>query len=192
MINKKCLICNAAFRVKNLRKDTAKYCSHKCHSISQLGKPTWMKGRKHTEESKRKASLSHKGQVSGFKGKRHSEATIRQFRISHKGHIVSPETRKLTSESMKGKNLGSTNGQWRGNNATHASVHEWVRRCKGKPKICIDCSITYKERKLHWSNIDHNCHRNLDDYVARCIPCHRKYDKTIKKLSKKLLKVRGK
>ncbi len=35
MIEKKCAICGKIFYVANYRKDTAKYCSHKCHDIAQ-------------------------------------------------------------------------------------------------------------------------------------------------------------
>lgn len=35
MVNKKCLICNKTFSVKNYRENTAKFCSRKCNVIYQ-------------------------------------------------------------------------------------------------------------------------------------------------------------
>lgn len=76
----------------------------------------------------------------------------------------------------KGDGLGKKNHKWKGDNASCSAIHIWIKNHKGKPKICINCGATYKERKLHWSNIDHLYRRNLDDFVARCVPCHKKYD----------------
>ena len=75
--------------------------------------------------------------------------------------------------------IGEKNLNWKGNSAGYGALHSWVSRWKGKAKICIDCGATCKERKLHWSNIDHKYNRELKDYQARCVPCHRKYDKKI-------------
>ena len=58
-----------------------------------------------------------------------------------------------------------------------SSLHSWVRKNKGKPKVCEHCGFTSdKPRKLHWANKDHSYKRILDDYIALCVFCHRKYD----------------
>lgn len=87
--------------------------------------------------------------------------------------IHSEKIKEQIGKAHKGKN----NHYWKGNKASYSALHKWVNRWKGKPKICIDCSITCKERTIWWSNINHKYRRILSDYEARCVPCHRKYDK---------------
>ena len=84
-----------------------------------------------------------------------------------KGIHLSPDT-----EFQKGQNIGKQHRLWKGENAGYHPIHSWVKNHKGKPQICIDCGKPAK----HWSNIDHKYHRNLDDYVERCVNCHREYD----------------
>ena len=77
--------------------------------------------------------------------------------------------------------VGSKNPRWKGGIASYVVRHDLIRKQKGKAKICVDCSVTYKERRIEWSNIDHKYSRNLNDYSARCCKCHQKYDKKMKK-----------
>ena len=65
---------------------------------------------------------------------------------------------------------------WKGEKASYRSKHDWVRNKRGKAKKCVDCGVTRDKSMIHWSNIDHKYRRNLDDYVERCTPCHKKYD----------------
>jgi hypothetical protein len=107
------------------------------------------------------------------------------------------EVRKKISEAMKGNKNGIGNKSrtgiksseetkikislanlgkikyWKGEEATYSSKHHWVRNHKGKPKICENCGKSAK----HWANIDHKYHRDLDDYIALCVKCHKKYDR---------------
>lgn len=53
------------------------------------------------------------------------------------------------------------------------TLHTWVRRNKQKPKQCEQCG---QERYLQWANKDGKYRRNLNDYVALCVPCHVRYD----------------
>ena len=52
-------------------------------------------------------------------------------------------------------------------------MHKWVKKELGKASnyIC-ECG----ERAREWSNIDHSYKRNLKDYTAKCISCHKKFD----------------
>jgi len=82
-------------------------------SDSMKGKPARNKGKKHTEEAKEKNRLSHLG-------KKHTEETKKKMSVTRKGlkqtdewiqkrvssrdyKLVSNETRKKISESLKGK-----------------------------------------------------------------------------------------
>jgi hypothetical protein len=111
------------------------------------GRQVWNKGRHHTSEAIEKNRLAHLGKPNPNRGKK-----LPQY-------------------------ADEKNPNWKGKLASISAFHKWVIKHKGKPEICVDCGITCKERKLHWSNIDHKYRRNLDDYMARCVSCHRKYDK---------------
>ena len=50
-IIKSCIVCNKEFKVYLYRKDTAKFCSHECHSKYLIGKPNGIS--KKTDEEKR-------------------------------------------------------------------------------------------------------------------------------------------
>ena len=75
--------------------------------------------------------------------------------------------------------IGIKNHNWKGQNVGYRAVHSWVERQKGKPQECIDCGVTKEEKRLGWSNVDHTYQRNVDHYQARCVRCHKKYDKSL-------------
>jgi hypothetical protein len=102
--------------------------------------------------------------------------------ISMKGKHNSPksEFKKGMTPWNKGKEClavkGESNHHWKGDNAGYVSIHMWVSRWKGRPKLCDVCGST-QEKKYEWANIDHRYKRVLDDYIRMCTRCHRKYDK---------------
>lgn len=65
---------------------------------------------------------------------------------------------------------------WKGDDVKKEAKHRWVYVRKGKPTHCEDCGVSAEEKQLDWSNVDHQYRRVLEDYVARCRSCHRKYD----------------
>lgn len=71
---------------------------------------------------------------------------------------------------------GNAHPSWKGEQAKYAAIHSWVSRNKKKPDRCSDCGKPGNSHQIHWANIDHKYKRNLDDYVARCASCHKKYD----------------
>ena len=73
---------------------------------------------------------------------------------------------------------GEKQGQWRGEDASYSSIHRWVRKWKGIPIVCEKCGeLKTNDYSIQWANIDHQYRRVLDDYIALCIKCHRKYDR---------------
>lgn len=75
---------------------------------------------------------------------------------------------------------GFKNGHWKGEDAGYVSIHEWVRRWKGKPTHCEQCGTVKTTRcSIQWANKDHQYRRILDDYIALCVKCHRAWDKLI-------------
>lgn len=145
-VEKVCLQCGKNFSVWHYREKTAHFCSHKCGSLYKIGK---------TNTSKTKWV---KGQVSWNKGKKCSKETIEKMRQSHLG-----------------KKMGENNPRWKGDDIKYGGLHDWVYLRKGFPKKCEHCGVT-TAKKFEWANKDHSYKRVLQDYIALCTSCHRKFD----------------
>lgn len=68
---------------------------------------------------------------------------------------------------------GADHHQWGGDNVGYAWMHKWVRKNKVKPGACEHCG---EVKKLEWANKSREYKRDLDDWLALCRLCHRKYD----------------
>ena len=97
------------------------FLTHAEHiSLHMKGKPSTMKGRTHSDETRKKMSEaqkgkhlseetcikmseSHKGKVPWNKGKRHTEESRIKMSEARKGRTHSDETRKKMSEARKGR-----------------------------------------------------------------------------------------
>lgn len=97
--------------------------------------------------------------------------------------------RRHTKESMRKTIEGQSrekNYAWKGKKAKYHTIHTWVVRKKGLPEFCVKCGVKRKKLgrawNLEWANIDHKYSRDLNDYIALCIPHHKEHD----------LKLRGK
>ena len=64
---------------------------------------TFVNGHKHKLETRIKIATSHRGKTSPFKGKKHTEETKKKMSESRKGKTHTEETKKKMSESHKGK-----------------------------------------------------------------------------------------
>ena len=93
-----------------------------------------------------------------------------------KGKKHKPETIKKISESR----MGSDNPAWRGDKASYASIHRFVRKRKSIPNKCEICN---KENEwLDLANITGIYTRNLEDYKYMCRSCHMKSDGRLERL----------
>jgi predicted DNA-binding protein YlxM (UPF0122 family) len=94
----------------------------------------------------------------------------RNLRESHLGYKMPEEQKQKIKESMKGKV-----NYFKGKDAGYQAKHIWLRKNKLKPKYCEICK---KETKLDLCNIndDHDCTRDLKDYIYTCRSCHLKYE----------------
>lgn len=131
-----------------------------------------------TEEHKRKLSVSHMGNKGFWEGKHFSERHKELLSLSHKGKHISPETqfkKGCTSwnKGTKGIRTGELNGMWKGDNVGYYALHAWVKRLLGKATKCIECG---SERNVQWANKDHKYHRESNNWMQLCVPCHRKHD----------------
>lgn len=82
------------------------------------------------------------------------------------------------TEDVSKKLSGENNPSFKGIMVSESALHKWVTYHKGRPKHCVDCEATkYQCENLQWSNQSGLYLRDLDDYVGRCPPCHKAYDK---------------
>ena len=73
---------------------------------------------------------------------------------------------------------GTKNNNWRGDDATYKSKHDWVGKAFGRPCYCEMCGdITKPQRGYHWSNKNHLYKRIKDNWQRLCAKCHKKYDR---------------
>lgn len=148
-ISKKCLQCNKVFS-KSI------YCSEK----------QWLVKKYCSQKCAGLAWIGHPAPKSSFK----------------KGHKTwNKGSHKKTNDCLikwreKGGGIGKEHPNWKGDNAGYGAIHSWVANHKGRPKKCQICSRTSNETRIHWSNIDHEYRRDLDDYIALCPICHKKHD----------------
>lgn len=72
-------------------------------------------GKHHTEESNNKNRIAHLGENSAWFGRKHTDEEKTKIGKGNKGKIISKETRKKLSDSLKGKYIGT-------NSFNHTSV----------------------------------------------------------------------
>jgi hypothetical protein len=78
------------------------------------------------------------------------------------------------SEWLHRPKIGASNSGWKGDQVSYSGLHVWVRTQLGKPTACERCGTT--EGKFEWASISHEYHRDLADWMALCLSCHRRYD----------------
>lgn len=78
---------------------------------------------------------------------------------------------------------------WRGDECSYDSLHQWVKRHKGKPSRCDKCGTT--ERRIEWANISGDYRRDLNDWRPLCVPCHRRSDAAHPANARELFEVRA-
>ena len=70
--------------------------------------------------------------------------------------------------------------QWKGDNVGYASLHEWIKNRKPKPKYCEECG-----KETNWldlANISQEYKRKLNDWEYICRRCHMIKDGRLEKL----------
>ncbi len=58
----------------------------------------------------------------------------------------------------------------------YQKVHEWVRKHRGAPKKCEDCSTDSPRKTYDWANVSGEYRWELDDWKRLCRSCHKKFD----------------
>ena len=85
------------------------------------------------------------------------------------------------SNKAKEKFKNENNSNWKGDDVSIKSLHEWVRRHKPKPELCEEC---YEQSPKDLANISGKYHRDINDFRWLCRKCHMKSDERLKLLQK--------
>ena len=106
------------------------------------------------------------------KGIKHLEKTIRKMR--ERKHTK--ETREKMSDAHKEEKAYN----WKGDEVSYGALHFWIRRKLGRPKQCSKCGVMGRKNgknwSIHWANKSGKYKRDLSDWIALCVKCHKKYD----------------
>lgn len=116
-----------------------------------------MTGKHHSEETKKRMSLNS---PKFFLGKKFSPEHIKNLSESHI---------RLYKNGYKNPNLKE--------NPSYRSLHSWVDRHLGKPKLCSLCGQNDITKRYHWANIGHTYKRVKTDWIRVCVKCHKAFDK---------------
>ena len=87
---------------------------------------------------------------------------------------------------------GSKNPKWAGDDVTYSTLHQRLRRYRGSPTKCGHCGVTGrhqwaldwdKDPKVRYEDVKRRgkvdrlpYSSNLQDYIALCRSCHRRFD----------------
>jgi predicted RNA-binding Zn-ribbon protein involved in translation (DUF1610 family) len=81
-----------------------------------------------------------------------------------------------TNAFKPGETSGENNVNWKGDQASYGSIHDWVSYHRGKPKKCEHCGIADPSKRYEWANVSKEYKREIDDWIRLCKKCHYKYD----------------
>jgi len=79
-------------------------------------------------------------------------------------------------------NTGKYNGMWKGTGVGKSELHNWVRRNKPKPKLCVCCK---KSKPYDLANISQKYKRDINDFEWLCRKCHMAKDGRLNKFIRK-------
>ncbi len=126
-----------------------------------------------------------KGEQSLNKGKKASEELRKKMSESHKGKKLSIETRKKMSETRKKLGIKppifkrEKSSNWKGDNVKYRGLHHWIEQQLGKPYNCEHCGREdLPHRHYHWANVSKKYKRDLSDWIRLCAKCHAKFDRS--------------
>lgn len=144
-----CIYCSNEFvaAIQNLGRGNGKFCSRLCQIAWQSESKRGKQPYEITDANREARRLAKLGKPNPSKG-------IKRPHIWDEKHAL-----------------------WKGESVTYRTLHSWVVRRLGQPSKCINCnSDGLSGRQIHWANISHDYHRELDDWMRLCARCHRAYD----------------
>ena len=79
------------------------------------------------------------------------------------------------TQFKRGERMAESNFLWKGDDASYAAKHMWVKYHYGKPQFCEHC-FTDIDRMYHWANVSMEYKRERSDWLRLCVPCHKQFD----------------
>lgn len=104
-----------------------------------------------------------------------------------KGKTLTPE--HIAKLKAAARPHGPQHHGWKGDKAGYITVHGWLYRHFPKSGTCEKCGAhvgTERYRGTEYANLSGEYHRDRDDFLELCIPCHRKFDHAKNRGSRKL------
>lgn len=128
--------------------------------------PVWNKGLKgiHLSPATEFKKGNHYSRTTEFK------VGTKPWNTGTKG-LVKPNSGSFSSINTKNEK----NTKWKGKNVGYFSLHMWLTRNYGKPKICEYCNST---DKVQWASKTYKYIRDRNDWLHLCYQCHRQYDRS--------------
>ena len=135
---------------------------------SKVKKPriAWNKGKKLSEEHKKKIGAASKGRMLGYK---HTEESKKKISDSH-----------IREKSVN----------WEIENVSYRALHKRIQKEKIKSDVCEDCGV--KTNRLELANISREYKYDINDFKWLCKKCHVRFDNLSEKLKKLAIKRRRK
>lgn len=148
---------------KLVTKPYNKYCSHKCYSLTLVGKSSWNEGKKWSEEHKEKLSKIHTGKILTEEHKQNIGKSLQ----GEKSHFYGVHL------------FGKLASNWQGGISFEPYTFEFNKELKNKIKQrdmymcqtpnCMNTSL------LDCHHIDYDKKNNsLDNFITLCRSCHAK------------------
>jgi hypothetical protein len=121
-----------------------------------------------------------------WKGKKRSDESKRKISLALMGRSSNPETNKKRSLTLKGrqfteehrnnlsiKAMSENNNMWKGDDVGYHALHVWVRKRLPEPKYCEFCE---KRKPRDLANVTGVYNRALENWKYLCVSCHKKFD----------------
>lgn len=100
---------------------------------------------------------------------------------SDRNWIKGEPVRYLPGHHVKHRPMKNINNpRWKGDNVGYLALHQWIKRCYGKPKKCEVCGTTDKNKRYEWANISGTYRRDINDFKRLCKECHETFDIELK------------
>lgn len=168
--------------------------SHKGKGLGKdnpmYGKSSWNKGKKMSEESRKKLSESCKGRTpwnkgkkcpslsgenNSFYGRRHTKETKERLRQIHIGMRASEETKIKMSKIREGKYIGEKSSRWKGGISKLPYAFDFDKKLKKeiKKRDRYRCQNCRKKKRLCIHHIDYDkMNSNPTNLITLCISCN--------------------
>ena len=108
------------------------------------------------------------------RGIKHSLETRQKMSATRTGQRWSSAKRASMEKAIV---RGPDHPDWKGDNISYSTLHQWVNRALRKTGACTVCGAL---RITQWANLSGHYRRDLSDFAEMCVPCHLRHDWTLR------------